>query len=189
MSSVASPWAGVELLERAVGYARVSLTAVTPDLLDAPTPCAGWDLRALLVHLDDSLASLQEAGAVRRVRLTMPAAPDDLVGSLRGRASGLLADWSRNEHRGHVAVDDRPLSAQVLTSAGALEVAVHGWDIATACGRPRPLPDDLARDLLRVAGVLVTDADRPTRFGSPVPCPPEAAPSARLLCFLGRQPG
>ena len=64
-----SPWGGVELLERAIGYTRGSLALVTPELMSAPTPCDHWDLRALLEHMDDSLTSLHEAGAVRRVWL------------------------------------------------------------------------------------------------------------------------
>ncbi len=51
---------GVGLLERAIGYALGSVAAVTPELLSRPTPCPRWDLRALLRHLDDSVAPLHE---------------------------------------------------------------------------------------------------------------------------------
>jgi uncharacterized protein (TIGR03086 family) len=195
-SSARSPWGGVELLERAIGYARVSLMMVTPSLMSAPTPCAGWDLRALLTHMDDSLTSLHEAGSVRRVRLDVTGpAPMDLVSALRERACQLLAEWSLqwgpaagDDLTRDVLVDGRPVTPRVLTSAGALEVAVHGWDVAAACGTRRPLPDELAADLLRLAPALVREADRPGRFGPPVIVPPEASPSERLLAFLGRRP-
>lgn len=196
-TSAPSPWSGVELLERAIAYTRGSLSLVTADLMSAPTPCAGWDLRALLTHMDDSLVSLHEAGSVRRVRVdVLPVAPDDIVMSLRTRACQLLAEWTADwattdalggESR-DVLVDGRPVTSPVLTSAGALEVVVHGWDVAASCGAPRPIPDELAAGLLRLAPVLVTDADRPTRFGPALTAPPGASTGERLLAFLGRDP-
>ena len=43
-----------------MGYTLGSLQLVTPDLMGAPTPCAGWTLRALLGHMNDSLRTLHE---------------------------------------------------------------------------------------------------------------------------------
>jgi len=196
-TSAPSPWSGVELLDRAIAYTRGSLALVTVDLMSAPTPCADWHLRALLTHMDDSLASLHEAGSVRRVRVDVSrAAPDDLVVSLRTRACQLLAEWTADrattgapggESR-DVLVDGRPVTSPVLTSAGALEVVVHGWDVAASCGAPRPIPDNLAAALLRLAPVLVTDADRPARFGPELTAPSGASAGERLLAFLGRDP-
>jgi uncharacterized protein (TIGR03086 family) len=184
-----SPWGGVELLERAIGYARGVLALVTPEDLTRTTPCTGWDLRRLLGHMNDSLALLEEAGSAHRVRLAIVSDdPADPVPGLRARACQLLATWSAFAGPGQVSVDGRPLTTPVLTSAGALEIAVHGWDVSAACGARRPLPDALAVALLRVAPVLVTDEDRPGRFGVPLPAPAGAAPGDRLLAFLGRDP-
>jgi uncharacterized protein (TIGR03086 family) len=189
MTARTSPWSGVELLERAIGYTRGCLSLVTPALMQEPTPCRAWDLESLLLHMADSLESLHEAGAVRRVWVGVTAEePADLVQTIRARACRLLADWSVSDgQRGDVLVDGRPLTAPVLTSAGALEVAVHGWDVATACGVSRPLPDELATDLFRVAPRLVTDADRPGRFDPPLDPPAGASAGERLLAFLGRR--
>jgi uncharacterized protein (TIGR03086 family) len=195
--SATSPWGGVELLERAIGYTRGSLALVTPALLPAPTPCARWDLRALLSHMLDSLTSLHEAGSVRRVRVGVSGGvPVDVVDALRAGACQLLADWSdgwipEGPAAGRlrdVLVEGRPLTSRVLTSAGALEVAVHGWDVSVACGVPRPIPDALASDLLRVAPVLVTEVDRPSRFGPALAPPADASRGQELLAFLGRSP-
>lgn len=191
-----SPWGGVELLERAIGYTRGSLALVTPELMSAATPCDRWDLRALLEHMDDSLMSLHEAGAVRRVWLDVAGrSDDDLVDSIRHKACQLLAEWSADwesfasgEGSPDVLVEGRPLTTPVLTSAGALEVAVHGWDVAVACGARRPLPDELAADLLQVAPVLVTPFDRPGRFAPALTTRPGNSASDRLLAFLGRRP-
>jgi len=199
--STRSPWGGVELLERAIGYTRGCLALATPRLMPAPTPCAGWDLEALLTHLHDSLTSLHEAGSVRRVQVEVSSRPPaDLLGALRARACQLLAEWSvetepvsevavgSTGRSGHVLVDGRPLTPRVLTSAGALELAVHGWDVAAACGAHMPIPDDLASDLLGVARALVSESDRPSLFAPAVPPEPGAAPGEELLAFLGREP-
>lgn len=185
-----SPWGGTELLERALGYTRFSLVLVRPEVMTAPTPCVGWDVHDLLVHMNDSLVSLHEAGTVRTVRLTphRPDGGDDLVGSLRRLACELLADWSAEQPEGNILVNGRQLTSGVLAAAGALEVAVHGWDLAVACGEARPLPRGLAEDLLRVTPVLVTEDDRRRRFAAPLPAPDDADPSARLLAYLGRDP-
>jgi uncharacterized protein (TIGR03086 family) len=75
-----------------------------------------------------------------------------------------------------------------MATAGAIEVTIHGWDVAVACGLHRPIPDDLADELLDLSAVLIRDSDRPGRFGPPVPVPADAAPGDRLLAFLGRSP-
>ena len=51
------------LLGHAVGYALASAGYATPQLLPLATPCEGWDLRTLLLHVSDSLGVL--AGALR----------------------------------------------------------------------------------------------------------------------------
>lgn len=188
-----SPWGGPELLERAIGYLRWSLTSVTDDAMAATTPCAEWDLRMLLLHVDDSMRSLHVADSARRVGPDAPQEdPGDLVATVRGRACTLLGGWSADWSWGGAAstrdvlVRGRPLTSPVLVTAGALEVAVHGWDIATACGVRQPIPDRLAADLLRVAPLLVTPGDRPERFAAALTPRPASSPGEALLAFLGR---
>ncbi len=183
---------GVGLLERAVDYALGSLDDVTPAHLAYPTPCAEWDLRALLDHLNDSLLALHEAASIGRV---YPDAGDwaqtqgvDPVALLRDRASRLVGAWTAPRPRREVSVGELELTAAVLTTAGAFEVAVHGWDVAAACGRTRPIPAGLAEEMLDLADLLVTPADRPARFATAVAAPNGATPGDRLVAFLGRHP-
>lgn len=179
------------LLERAIGYTRGSLALVAPDRLAAPTPCSEWDLGALLTHMDDALTALTEVAELGRV-----AAPGDgfhaegavpVVAALRTRACALLGAWSNENRPATAQVADRRAPSPLLALAGAVEVAVHGWDVARACGADHPLPDPLALDLLPVARLLVGADDRPARFAAAVPVPAGAAPGARLLGFLGRR--
>ncbi|OIJ64555.1 hypothetical protein [Streptomyces mangrovisoli] len=80
-----------------------------------------------------------------------------------------------------------PLDVRVVVAVGAVEVAVHGWDVAQAAGWRRPLPGALAAGLLPVARRLVAAEDRGVRFAAAVPVPPQAPPGVRLLGFLGRR--
>jgi uncharacterized protein (TIGR03086 family) len=215
----APPTSGVVLLERAVAYNLGSLQLVTPEALWRPTPCQGWDLRALLHHLEDSLAALQEAVDLAHVAVPplgtgQPPPPPtvfaalgagdpgpagtaggsgaagavELVARLRDRACHLLGSWVSEDRRGPISIGGRTLPASVLTSTGAIEIAVHGWDVARACGRRRPIPPRLAQELLVLASLLVRRPDRPARFAPPVRPAPRATPSDHLLAFLGRHP-
>ncbi len=178
-----------ELLERALAYTTVSLGLVQPALLSRPTPCAGWDLRALLRHMNDSLLALLEATGTGRVaapRAGDAAAEADPVGTLRHRACRLLARCAAGTGPDVVAVGDRWLAARAVAAAGALEIAVHGWDVARACGADRPLPPPFALRLLGVSNLLVDDADRPVRFAPPLPGHDADEAGVRLLAFLGR---
>ena len=43
---------GFALLERAMGYTLGGLVLVRPEDMVARTPCAAWDLRTLLLHMN-----------------------------------------------------------------------------------------------------------------------------------------
>ncbi len=186
------PLDGPALLERAVGYTRTSLQLVAHADLSARTPCPAWDLGDLLRHMDDSLAAFTEAAEIGYVDLVPVRGTDpalQLVDRLRGRACALLGAWALHPGTGSVVVGNRELRSDLLAAAGALEIAVHGWDVARTCGVDRPLPAALAGDLLDVVPLLVSDADRPGRFAERVDVPVQAGPSVRLLAAVGRRAG
>jgi uncharacterized protein (TIGR03086 family) len=195
------------LLERSLAYALGAVGDVTPDALARPTPCDAWDLRALLEHVAESMDALLEGlvdGCVGPpVAGSGPAG--DPVPAVRRRATHLLAacaaagvvraDGSdgasgarvaRGTDEAAVLVGDRVLAARMLAWVGAVELAVHGWDVAQACGADRPIPAGLARNLLAIVPLVVTDATREGRFAPPAVTPPGASPDERLLAFLGR---
>lgn len=198
---MASAPAGLALLERAVGYALAQAVDVTPVQLAYPTPCAGWDLRTLLAHIGDSARALREAiGSGRVCWVAGPAAePGDIAPGRRPHPAaafcaeaGLLLGAcavDRTEH--HVAIGDRRLTVGLVATTGAIELAVHGWDISAACGRSRPIrpiPPELALDLLEVAFLVVNGTTRPGLFAEPLMGTPVACPGDKLVALLGRTP-
>lgn len=192
--------AGEELLERSLGYLRTVLARVTDADLGAPTPCRGWDLDLLLRHLDDALDAFAEAalGEVglpdgrERVGVLVGASGTGArprVARLRAKAGALLGDWSGSPAP-VVDVGGLALPAQTVAAAAALEVAVHGWDVAATLGVPcraPSLPPALAARLWPVAQACVQPVDRGLCFDAAVPVAAGVGADVRLLAFLGRR--
>lgn len=184
---------GVELFDRAVAYMRGVLAGLSFDAdfdLFAPTPCHRWTVGDLLEHLDDSLLALETAAAYGHVDADARPEPVDTVGlglvdRVRHRTSAALGAWVTDTSE-RVTIADASLCSATLVAVGALEVAVHGTDLARAARLGMALPDDLADELLEVAPLVVTSADRGIRFAPVVTVPYAARPAERLLAYTGR---
>jgi uncharacterized protein (TIGR03086 family) len=198
------------LLEQVAAYTAEAVSAVTLEDLSAPTPCTQWNLLALMLHLNTSLGTLIETlqdgrpdliGMLRRAAGT-PSHTADLLGAdddvgtllataVRYRTERLVrvADTLRQgDGPNIVLVDGRPLPCDLVAAAGAVEIAVHSWDIATACGRTLPIPDAPAVELLGLSALIVDGAGRSGLFASAVSVPSHAGPGDRLIALLGRTP-
>ena len=188
--AVPPPMTGCELLRQAVQYAIASADLVEPPLLAVATPCTRWNLAMLLSHLSESMDAIAEGltcGSVRLMPATCPDSLDDEPGAMRARCARLLAAIPAAPTGEPIGIADLSLTEEALAYAGAMEVAVHGWDIAAACGRPRPIPAELASPLLAAVPVLLPASARPDLFAQPLAPPVPVTPSGVLLAFLGRR--
>ncbi len=179
------------LLERAITYAVRSVLDVTPALLPRPTPCRGWNLDMLLRHASESLAALHDGTVTRHIAL-IPAVPDrapasDPAQTFRDQAPLLAAQATADGGRQALDIGDLPLPAIAMECAGAIEIAVHGWDISQACGRHKSIPDALAASLLAIAPLLIPESSGRRLFSPPV-TPTANAAGDRLIAYLGRKP-
>jgi uncharacterized protein (TIGR03086 family) len=184
-----------EIHRRAVIQTEAVVAAVRPDQLDLPTPCADYDVRALLSHMVGGLNRVAAVGAGGDA-LARPAraeeVPDDgWLDAYRAAAQRAAAAWA----------DDARLDAMVevpwgkipgrLAMAGYLqEILAHGWDLARATGQPTEGDPELARVALAAARQVLPaegrGADIP--FGPVVPVPADAPAYAQLAAWLGRRP-
>ena len=179
--------AAIELLERSLSYTRAGLVLCPDADHHARTPCAGWDLSALLAHMEESLDAIVElaTGSLSLV----PSGPDRGVAGrverLQLKACEMLATWSRETPAasgGSVLVHNRVAPTPLLLTASSLEIAVHGWDVHQSIGSDQPLPASLAAALLPVVPHVVD----PRHFASPIPPEPGSDPSTSLLGLVGR---
>lgn len=140
------------------------------DRWDRPSPCAGWDARAVLEHVigfHDVLV-LRPAGAKPdRPRHDPVARWAATVTALRG-----------------VLAAGEPDLLPVLTT----EVLVHTWDLARAAGVPHGLDPEACATAHRAALAGAGARAGSGMFAPPVD-PGGADPVWALVALLGRDPG
>lgn len=195
------PPGAIALLGGAIRYALGVCAQVTLDELARPTPCADWNLAALLAHLAASMADLEsglrtgsvDPWAADPAGLARPAGPAEVVRPIdpaevvRDQAANLLfACYAHHGGDRFLQVGGVPLAAGIVAATAAMEIAVHGWDVAVARGAAAEIPPGLAGRLLRLGPLLVVS--RPGLFAPPVEVPPGARPGDRLVANLGRKP-
>src|SRR4051812_36089359 len=119
----------VRLLSHAIRYASESVDAVEPATESLPTPCEGWDLGALLLHLNQSIDELRRTVALEQMDMepgsistAQPAA------TFRSHARLLLQSCIDGGVIGRrIIVGDRALASAWVVITAAAEIAVHGW--------------------------------------------------------------
>jgi uncharacterized protein (TIGR03086 family) len=159
-----------------------------------PTPCPDWDLAALLAHLGDSMADLETAIRTGCLDLDHPRGPagEDPVEAVREQAAQLLcAAYCYAGPDSFVTIGGLPMPAGLVACTGAVEIAVHGWDVTAALARAggersTPIPAALATRMLGICPLLV--AGRDDLFAVPVAVPAQASPGDQLVGYLGRCP-
>ncbi len=183
------------LSNAAEAVAAVART-ITDDQLTNKTPCAEYDVRALVNHLLFWGPSL--AGAGRKESVPQPAATESEVnlaaGDWRGRLLALLDDitssWAPpSAWEGETSMGTpHMLPAPVLGDMIVGELVVHGWDLAVATGQRWELPADLLAQLHDTVRAGVEQGREMGMYGPEVAVPADAPTLDRILGLTGRDP-
>jgi uncharacterized protein (TIGR03086 family) len=187
--------ATVEQFDSVQAAVQPLVAAVGSDQWSAPTPCADWDVRALVTHLVGGNRVF--AAAIRGVPLDE--ARTVLAGDLLGDdAAAAYADAAAEVATAFRGLDglERPVTIPFGTVPAAValhlriaEALVHGWDLARATGRTVSFPDDVVEQEIAFSREFLprVPPDR-APFGPSRPVPDDAAPLDRLVALLGRDP-
>lgn len=178
-------------LDRALGSTRTILASVQPGQLDAPTPCASWDVRALINHFIGTarwwagVVDGQDAGA------DVDYAAGDYVAAYAEAGKAAVAAFSAEDVPGRmIRLPFGEFPGAVVIAMAALDQFAHGWDLARAIGDQADLDPEIAADLLSHARVAITDGfrgpDGAAPFGPATEAPAGAGPADQLAAFLGR---
>jgi len=181
----------MEALNRSFLSTHAILAKVQPVDLDAATPCASWDVSALVNHFVGTarwwasiVTGAGTAGAVDFAAGDFVSAYEESIeiATSAFATEGVLEETFR--------LDLGDFSGAELLGLAATEQFTHGWDLARAIGHHTDLDHELAAELLNGARLAVTDAfrgpDGVALFGAATQAPGGSSPADLLAAFLGR---
>lgn len=187
-----------ELDRRAVEVTRALVRRITPDQWSLPTPCAEWDLAALLAHMtvQHHGFALAVAGERTEVADWRPAPrPEDPAAAYDAAADHVLASFAEADANGQAYLPEIRGGVTVPASMAMgfhfVDYVVHGWDVAAALGVPVEFDGEVSAGALVVAGqVPVDDASRGPgmAFGPVLVSAADSGALDRILTILGRSP-
>jgi len=185
-----------EIHQRAMAQTESIVAAVEPGQLTLPTPCADYDVGALLSHIVGGLNRIALMGEGADAMAVPPFAegvPDDgWLTAYRTARARVIAAWADDARLD--AVIEAPwgkVPGRIALSGYVQEIATHGWDLAKATAQPTELDPELAIWVLAIAQRILPAEPRGIQeipFGPVVPAPPSAGPYAQMAAWLGRQP-
>ncbi|MFJ8634736.1 TIGR03086 family metal-binding protein [Streptomyces sp. NPDC093568] len=174
--------------ERAVPVVR----GIADEVLGAPTPCAEYDVRALVNHLFQVIVQFQRL-AVKEAS-DFGETPDRVAEGPQWRerlaeeADRLVAAWSApGADEGLTGGMNMP--ARLVGSMALLDLTVHVWDLARASGQEFPGADEaVVAELSGAVEELAPTARKMGVFREPVAERAGASAFERLLARTGRDP-
>jgi uncharacterized protein (TIGR03086 family) len=161
---------------------------------DSPTPCTGWTVRDLVNHIVTEQLWVPDVLAGRTVaevgdKFDGDQLHDDPLYAWREASDAARAAWLQPgvvENTVHLSYGDE--RAEEYGWQMTTDLAVHGWDLATALGADAGIPDELASRLLAYVEPQLSAWSGSSMFADPVPVPDDAPSPDRLVALLGRQP-
>jgi uncharacterized protein (TIGR03086 family) len=162
---------------------RNRITAVQPAQRNEPTPCAQWDVGALVEHMaggpayllgavGQPIPSVTDADSYRHAVAACSAALRE-AGALDRRCQSPAGfEWSVGEAAAGTAMDQ----------------LVHTWDLAVATGGDRTLDPEVVDAVVAMFLPQMPEVGRSAGLVGPaVPVPDDASAQDRLLGAMGRQ--
>lgn len=177
--------------EEAVAEFRKVLAAVTSDQLDAPTPCASFNVAQLVDHTIGTQHMVVDALQGKPFNPDAPeVAPSEQAATFDRAAADAVAELHRDGAlQQEVTLPFGTFSGEKLMGLGVLDTFQHAWDLARATGQDTDLAPGLAEALWAPAVdhmAHVPRGDEPAPYGPEQPVPADAPAADRLAGFLGR---
>jgi uncharacterized protein (TIGR03086 family) len=182
-----------DLHRRSLDAIRPIIARVRPADLDCPTPCADWDLRALLAHMigqDHGFA----AAVLADVSADAFAPREPSIAAHEAGAAVVVAAFATADPTRPVLLaefEGRRFPLRSVIGFHLLDTLAHGWDVASSLGIEVDYDDDLLT-AVQAQAELVPDGPARTApdaaFAPTLPIAAESTEWARTLALLGRDP-
>ena len=180
----------LDLDRRALVATGARIDAVTAADLTRPTPCAAWDVRAVINHVIANNSLYAAAASGHEVDWTDRAL--DHVGDDHGTAyarsaEAVSAAFGAADLAAEVEMPFGRFSAGQAVAVHFVDVLTHGWDLAVATGQDPGLDAELASVALDIVAFYPPDVFGTEQFfAQQQEYAPDAPPDVRLVAVLGR---
>ena len=175
-----------DVLRAGYGATLSLVDGLGADDLSRPTPCAEWDVRALLSHVVTSTDGLVALLHDEQPDWESDRLGDDPAASVRRSLTASLEAWAAP---GALERPSSQLPGMRVVDFAMGDALAHAWDLAAALDRPRPLDDDLVRLVLdRWAGGAAEQGRAWGVFGPRVEVGDDAPVLEQLVALFGRDP-
>lgn len=180
-------------MQEAFEWTTEVVRRIEPDQLSQDTPCAGWSVRMVLNHMIGGNRAFAAGVPVGDVDPQCDPAVDQFSGgpaeAYADSWPAVVKAWSEADPEGSTTFPWGPMPNAIASQLLTMESVVHGWDLARATGQDAVPPDSVVGETLALATMLFADPDnRGEDFAPAIAVSAEAAPTSRLVAFLGRVP-
>jgi uncharacterized protein (TIGR03086 family) len=152
------------------------------DQRDDPTPCAGWDVRALAAHVCQVVTAVELAGRGGPI-------PAELWSREPAGADFDAAARAWDEPpAGPIDMGGQQMPAEVVAAMLAADLVLHGWDLARATGQDWEVPAAAAEQAGQFLAGFAAQGREMGLFAEPVPVVAHATALDRALGLSGRDP-
>ena len=170
--------------EAALAALQPVLRGLTSEDRQKPTPCADFNGHELAEHL---MSSIADVGSMAGATVTRPE-----QGSLEHKVSVMadqaIAGWHARGLEGTVSLPSGyELPSTTAASILAIELLLHGWDLAQTSGQRMVVSEPLA-GYVRSLAEDVVPAGRGRSFADEAEALPDADALDRLAAYAGRVP-
>ncbi|MEU3219064.1 TIGR03086 family metal-binding protein [Streptomyces sp. NPDC006971] len=179
-----------ELLEAAADRAVPVVDGIDDTALGDPTPCAEYDVRALINHLFQVVVNFRVLAA--KGDTDFGEVPEAVTGDWRARfreetaklATAWAAPGAEEGTTGRMRLPARTVGNMVLG-----DLTVHAWDLARATGQEFVPDASVLGEIGPALAAMAPMAREAKVFGEPHPVPEGVGPFERVLALTGRDPG
>ncbi|MFI5802652.1 TIGR03086 family metal-binding protein [Streptomyces sp. NPDC051561] len=180
-----------ELLEASAARALTVLEGIDDGRLGDPTPCAEYDVRALVNHLFQVVVQFQALAAKRDAEFSESV---DYLGQgpdwrqrFAAETDRLVSAWAapgaEEGTSGQMGFPARTVGQMVLG-----DLTLHAWDLARATGHPYTPDPAVVADLTPCVKAMAPGARKAGVYGTPVEVPEDASDFDVVLATTGRDP-
>jgi len=182
----------IELERRALDAATKIISRARPEDLTLPTPCAQWDLRALLVHLVSENLGFADAarGGTAAGSWSIGTLDPDPVTAFAASAAEVAEAFAADGLLARLVTVPAfgVFPGEVAVKMHLIDTVAHGWDVSRTLGEDWAPEEDLVEAALTVALRFPMPRGPGQAFGALVDVPQDAPAAERLLGYLGRDP-